>query len=63
MPPENGEKGAAAAVGRFDEVAVAYADHLRSRQAGKAGDGGRADRDGGVERAETEQNDDRQRQQ
>ena len=59
MPPEDGKKGAAAAVGRFDVIAAPYAYDFRARQAGKAGYCRHPDRDGGVEGAEAEQNNDR----
>ena len=63
MTPEDGEKGAAAAPGRFDVIAVAHAHHFRPRQAREAGDSRDADRHRRIHRAKTQQNDHRQLQQ
>ncbi len=63
MAPEDGEKGAAAAPGRLDVIAVAHAHHFCSRQAGEAGDSRDANRHRRIHRAETQQNNHRELQQ
>ncbi|VFT73191.1 Uncharacterised protein [Klebsiella aerogenes] len=63
MAPEDGEKGAAAAPGRLDVIAVAHAHDLRPRQACEAGDSRHANRHRRIHRAETKQNNYRELQQ
>ena len=53
------QKRAAAAEGGLDIVAAPHPHDLRARQPGEARDRGDADGDGGVDRAEAEQDDDR----